>query len=215
MMAPLHQLRRLALSLLAAAALSACATGMTADDCASVDWTALGEADGRSGAPIEGFFRKQEQCAGFGLAPDSAAYEAGRARGLSAYCTPEGGWEAGRSGGVYRGVCPSDREAAFLDEFGLGARLYQFTSAYDAAAAAYEQAVADLDQHRRDLARAERRYDGGQLSTEGREKARQDIDYHRRSIDRIVEDLPLLRIDLDRARDALDDYRATLRRVGR
>lgn len=207
--------RRFALVSLVALSLGACATGMSAEDCASADWTALGEADGRSGAPMDGFLRKQERCAAFGLAPDSAAYEAGRARGLDAYCTPEGGWEAGRAGGVYRGVCPADRESAFLDEFGLGARLYQYTSAYDEAAAAYEEAVADLDQHRRDLARAERRYDGGQLSTEGREKARQDIDYHRRSIDRLVEDLPLLRIDLDRARDALDDYRATLRRVGR
>ena len=107
--------------LLGVAALSACATGMSADDCAGADWAALGEADGGLGEPLERFGKRAEQCAEYGFSPDRAAYESGRAAGLARYCSPEGGFDAGRSGAPYRGVCLPQDESQFLVEYDLWA----------------------------------------------------------------------------------------------
>ena len=203
--------------LLAASAglLSACASGMSKDACAGADWFALGEADGLAGEPSERLAKRAEACAEHGFPADVELYRAGRSVGLSRYCTPEGGFEAGRAGLAYRGVCSPEDEARFLPEFELGAEMFRVTTAYDAAVANYESAIEALDQHRYNLRISRRRFENPNLSTEDREKARQDMEHHRREIERIERDLPLLEVEIDRARDALDDFRAYMARLGR
>ena len=130
--------------LLTAASLSACGTVMTENDCAGADWRALGEQDGDQGLTFEQFGKRAEACAKFGFSADQAAYDAGRKAGLSRYCTPEGGFYAGRTGESYRGVCLPQDEELFLSEFELGAELYARETAYDKAIKDYEEAVQAL-----------------------------------------------------------------------
>ena len=179
------------------------------------DWASLGFADGESGAPANMVDKRRKDCRKHGLEVDLAAYAEGRTRGLALYCTPEGGFAAGKAGGEYLGVCPAEVEAAFLSDFELGAKLHALTAAREKAIADYETAIADLDQHRYLLGVAEKRYEKPSISNEDREQERQDMDYRRREIARIDNDLPLLLEAIDAGKSALDAYKAELAAMGK
>ncbi len=198
-----------------ALALAGCASGMSVADCSGADWTSLGFADGQSGAASNMVDKRRKDCREHGLDVDLAGYAEGRARGLALYCTPEGGFAAGRAGGEYLGVCPAEAEAAFLSDFELGAKLHALTAAREKAIADYETAVADLDQHRYLLGVAEKRYEKPSISNEDREQERQDMEYRRREIARIDNDLPLLLEAIDAGKSALDAFKAELAAMGK
>jgi len=200
---------------LVAVCLAACASTMSEDDCAAADWHALGEIDGALGETFERFSDRAKACANFGFSADQTAYDKGRIFGLTQYCTPESGFDTGRRGASYRGVCPAELEGPFLVEFEIGKELYHRQYAYDQSITKYDEATKSLERHKRDLRNARNRYRDDNLSNEDREIARQDIDYHRREIDALKYNLPLLEADIDRTGAELDDYRHYLTRQGR
>lgn len=203
-----------AIMALAGAALLAtgCATGMSETDCGRADWFAIGQQDGLVGEARDRFGARAEQCAAYGLPADYDRYFAGRDRGLDRYCTAEAGYEAGRSGQPYRGVCPPEREGAFLAEYNIGARLYQLTENHKSAAAAYETALSNLQQNRDALRRARDRLRAPDLPDAERVRLERDVERYRRDIDRAERDLPRLRREIDDAYGRLEDYREYLRR---
>ena len=205
-------LARRAAVCVAAGLFSGCAATMSAEDCAVADWARVGEADGAAGEPLEKFQDRADACQDHGFSADRTRYEEGRAVGLTAYCTPLRGFDAGRAGETYRGVCPQSAEPGFLAEFELGRQLRGFERAFDEAVNAYDDALKSLERHRRDLKSALARVDNGDLPQDDREKARQDADYHLREIERLEYDLPLLEVDIDRAGRELDEFTAWLDR---
>ncbi len=205
---------RMMLSLFGALALAGCATKMSEEDCAFADWAAIGDADGQAGAAREAFGRRAERCAAFGVTANYDAYFAGRERGLQAYCTPGSGYEAGRSGQEYRGVCPADIEAGFLEEYQIGRRLYELEQAHNAAVSAYDYAISSIDSSRDSIQRARKKLRESGLSEEDREKLRRRIESERRDIERTERELPYLASRIDEAFGRLQDYRAYLRRRG-
>jgi hypothetical protein len=192
-----------------AALLAGCAAGMTSADCAGADWTALGFADGQSGERAKMFEARARDCS-TGPAPDLAAYQAGRARGLEAYCTPQGAFDAGKAGEDYRGVCPREAEIAFMISFEQGSTLHMLTEAKEAAASDYDSAVADLDQHRYLLGVSEKRLLKPSISNEDRELERQDAEFHRREISRLETNLPEMLAAMEKTRTALAGYEKEL-----
>ncbi|MBP7002432.1 DUF2799 domain-containing protein [Amaricoccus sp.] len=86
-------------------ALGSCAT-LSEEACRGGDWRGVGYRDGAAGR-AEGFLSNHaEACAEYGIAPDVAAWRAGRAEGLRSYCTPANAFEAGLRGGRLNPVCP-------------------------------------------------------------------------------------------------------------
>ncbi|GAB4519756.1 MAG: hypothetical protein Kow00133_05690 [Amphiplicatus sp.] len=200
------------LGLAGALFLSGCATGMNEEQCAGADWYALGERDGLYGETLEKLDERAARCGAFGLPADIEAYRAGRERGLRRYCTPDAGYDAGRSGRPYRGVCPPAAEGPFLEEYHIGLRLYQLDRAHQAAIAALDRAVSTLESRRHSLRRAREKLRSEDLSDEERSKLQREVERHRREIDRIERDLPRLSAEIDSAFGRLEDYRAFLRR---
>lgn len=94
---------------------------MSESECLNADWRAVGEREGRSGSTRERLSRYIEACSQYGVIPDSRQYEAGYARGLTAYCTEDNGYREGREGGRYRRVCPAALEPGFLEGYDMGA----------------------------------------------------------------------------------------------
>lgn len=84
--------------------LGGCAT-IAEEDCAGMDWYALGIGDGRNGYPIDRINAHREACQGVGIAPDSQAWLDGRAEGLHEYCRLTNAIELGYAGSSYAGVC--------------------------------------------------------------------------------------------------------------
>ncbi|OFX00994.1 MAG: hypothetical protein A3E78_15355 [Alphaproteobacteria bacterium RIFCSPHIGHO2_12_FULL_63_12] len=191
-----------------------CASGMTTADCASADWTAIGLEDGRTGARPKLFDQRRKACEDAGASVDLAAYSAAREQGLKIYCTTQGGFNAGRDGAEYSGLCRGDDEMQFLESFALGAKLRVLTEAREAAVQDYEAAIADLDQHNYLLRVSEKRYAKPSISNEDREHERQDADFRRREIDRIENRLPHMLDEIENARAALESYRIELLSMG-
>ncbi len=96
----------------AAFALGSCAT-MSAEQCMAGDWSGQGYTDGLSGLTMSRLDDHAKACAEHGVTPDATAYAAGRREGLVHYCTPAKGFEVGRTGSGYAGVCPPELEAEF------------------------------------------------------------------------------------------------------
>jgi hypothetical protein len=111
--------------LLASLGAAACTT-LTVEErigaCQATDWATYGENDGRLGVAMAEREAKFTDCAALGYPADLAAYQAGRAEGLRAYCTLESGYEAGYAGRRYRNVCPPELEPAFRQGYEQGER---------------------------------------------------------------------------------------------
>lgn len=201
-------------SVAAALILSGCST-MSEEDCANADWVALGERDGRYGEADSKYDQRREQCAKYGLAGSADDYDRGRDRGLRSYCTPEAGFDAGRNGRAYNGVCPPEAEAAFLAEYRIGKQLFDLNAEVRRAQEAYDSARAAIDDQREKMDRARARLREEGLSDEERSDAQRDLDRARRELDRLERDLPRLGDDIRDAEGRLDDFRQFLARRNR
>jgi len=194
--------------------LAGCASGVSTAACTGADWTALGLADGKSGASDKQSNATIKVCSDAGFVVDAAAYRRAREEGLKHFCTAEGGFAAGRSGQKYEGACLGSDEATFLTSYALGGKLYTLTKAKEEAIREYENAVADLDQHRYLLRVAENRYLKPSISNEDREHERQDADFRLREIDRLEKKLPEMLDAIEMTKTALDAYRIELLSMG-
>jgi len=110
--------------------LSACAA-LSEQQCRTLSSGAIGEQDGRAGYPPSRFEDDLKACANHQLTLDRDAYLAGREQGLQSYCTPDNGTRVGLRGERYYGVCPKDREDAFLLRYWPAYVEYQRESFYD------------------------------------------------------------------------------------
>jgi len=79
-----------------ALALGACAT-MGEQECRSADWEALGRAEGARGAPAGQVESQRKACAKHGVTLQEVPWRVGYAKGIEEFCTPRGGYLAGRS----------------------------------------------------------------------------------------------------------------------
>ena len=104
--------------------LAAC-SGMSQNECQLADWQAVGYEDGARGQATEALGARRQACAKHGVTPDFSAYQAGRHAGLQEYCQARRGFNEGRRGAQYSGVCPAGLEADFLDGYTEGRTLYQ------------------------------------------------------------------------------------------
>jgi hypothetical protein len=109
-------------------ALSAC-SGMSEQACLGSDWRTIGFEDGTSGRPVSTIGNYRHACSKHGVSPDLDSYRAGHAEGVEIYCRPGHGFEVGRSGAIYQGVCPAGLEAEFVASYNSGRRLYELESA--------------------------------------------------------------------------------------
>lgn len=104
-------------------ALSGCA-GMDQAECESADWHMIGFEDGTAGRNQGSIGRYRKECADHGVTPNLALYQQGYAEGVRNFCTESNGFNYGRNGGGYQGVCPQDMEPDFLAGYSLGREHY-------------------------------------------------------------------------------------------
>lgn len=129
---------------LAALALSGCA-GMSADECVTGDWYAIGYEDGSRGYTADQLGNRRKACAKHGVTPDFQAYQDGRSEGLKEFCQPQRGFNLGAGGGRYSGVCPVHLEPGFLDAYRNGSELHALRSNVNAANYAINAKQNELD----------------------------------------------------------------------
>lgn len=186
-------------------ALGSCAT-MSAEQCMAGDWSGQGYADGASGLSMSRLSEHAEACAEHGVTPDASAYSAGREQGLVRYCTPASGFEAGRTGSGYGGVCPSYLEPDFIPAYHDGQIVHEVVTALATARSQVESLGDRLEEldDKITAKQAEARAEG--LTDEQREAVRnriQEIRRERADTER----------DWRRAQDSIDDAERDVRDV--
>ncbi|WP_332653411.1 DUF2799 domain-containing protein [Brevundimonas sp.] len=186
-------------------ALGSCAT-MSAEQCMAGDWSGQGYIDGQQGLTMSRLDDHAEACAKHGVTPDAAAYAAGRRQGLVSYCTPYKGFEVGRSGSGYAGVCPSELEADFMFAYRDGQVVHAAEQALSDARGRVDSLGARLEEldDKITAKQAEARADG--LTDEQRDQIRnriQEIRRERADTER----------DWRRAQDEVDDAERDVRDV--
>ena len=112
--------------------LAGCAS-LSEDDCKIGDWQGIGVVDGKAGYTSDKLNQHAKACSKYNVTPDVAAYMRGRTLGLQSYCTPSSGFEQGRKGRFYRGVCPVKIEERFKLGYALGREVYSAEGAADEA----------------------------------------------------------------------------------
>jgi len=189
----------------AALVLGSCAT-MSAEQCTAGDWSGQGYIDGQAGMTMSHLDEHTEACAKHGVTPDAAAYAAGRQQGLLHYCTPGKGFEVGRTGSGYAGVCPSDLEADFNYGYRDGQIVHEAEAALSRARSRVDSFGARLEELDEKIVakQAEARAEG--LTDEQRDQVRNRIAEIRRE-----------RADTERdwrrAQDEIDDAERDVRDV--
>lgn len=131
-----------------------CAT-LSEDQCQTGDWAGIGYSDGANGHGTGRFGDHAKACEQFGVVPDQAVYMTGRARGLTVYCQPGRGFQVGRSGNSYGGVCPTSLEGPFLGGYSDGRIVWETQQRYDRAQSAINAATSRSDDIERRMREAE------------------------------------------------------------
>lgn len=191
----------------AALALGSCAT-ITKDQCLAGAWGEVGFRDGSEGYPMSVLDDHAKTCAEYGVVPEPAVYRSARADGLNLYCRPERGFQEGREGDTYKGVCTPAQEEAFLPAYQDGQTVHAVEQALARARSSVESLgsrLEELDEKIR-AKQAEARAEG--LTDEQREAVRsriQEIRRERAETER----------DWRRAQDAIDDAERDVRAVRR
>lgn len=104
--------------------LSGCAT-LSKEECEVANWETIGFEDGSKGYASNRVSNHREACAEYGVAPNLEKYLAGHKRGIRLYCVPGKGFELGRSGTAYDGICPGDLEQSFLASYRQGFKVHE------------------------------------------------------------------------------------------
>ena len=189
----------------AALTLGSCAT-MSEEQCLAGDWSGQGYSDGLAGLTMSRLDEHAEACAKHGVAPDAAAYAAGRRQGLVQYCTVDKGFEVGRTGSAYAGVCPRDLEGDFLYAYRDGQVVHAAEQALSDARSRVDSLGARLEELDEKIIakQAEARADG--LTEAQREAVR-------RRIAEIRRERAATERDWRRAQEAIDDAEREVRDV--
>ncbi len=115
-------------SLVLALSLSACASGLSKQECQLADWRTIGYEDGVRGLPQSRIGEHRKACAGHGVALNLDAYRSGWEEGVHSYCQPGNAYRLGRAGSRYNGVCPAALEPGFLQAYGHGREIHTLES---------------------------------------------------------------------------------------
>ena len=164
---------------------SGCAT-LSEGECYTADWYQLGRMDGQQGYERSRLYDHRKACAEYGVRPDATAYYRGRQVGLATYCTAANGYDEGRAGHSYRGVCPAKYERRFLAAYRDGKLVHEVEE--------------DIEAVERDIDREEGVLDDDDSSAEAREDARREL----RSL---YDQMRRLNRELNRLERSLPHYR--------
>lgn len=117
--------KRVAISIALAILVSGCASGLSKDECHTINWRTIGFEDGVNGLPEARVSQHRKACARHGVALQLDSYRDGRDEGIIQYCQSGNGYRQGRTGRQYAGVCPAEMEPDFLRAYNHGRELYE------------------------------------------------------------------------------------------
>lgn len=104
--------------------LTSCAT-ISENECRSVEWYNLGYNDGAQGRNSGRIIKYRKECPKFGVVVDNTLYQKGYEEGIKKYCNPINGYNLGRRGRAYRGICTGPSAKEFLEYYEKGYKIFK------------------------------------------------------------------------------------------
>ncbi|MDP2575552.1 DUF2799 domain-containing protein [Vibrio penaeicida] len=96
-------------------------TSMSIEECQTTHWRDLGYQQGQVGENPNIINDYAKDCSEGGINVDKEAWSQGYERGLVQYCSPRNGYQEGRNGRSYYGVCDNEQ---FNKNYELGRQAY-------------------------------------------------------------------------------------------
>ena len=194
-------------------ALAGCAT-MSAMDCVTADWETVGENDGTQGQPLSLMQTRKSDCLKHAVRLDEEAYMRGRAEGLLRYCTVKGGFEAGRHGHTYHGVCSGSAHAAFNRGYMRGNGVWEAEQFLSQADREVNDARTRVDRLERAIDELEDLIDDKDSTEEDRKKWRTQIRDNEKKLRRLRDRVQDLIAKRERAWHNLQNVKEAAKRDG-
>ena len=154
--------------------MAGCAS-MSENECRVADWRMVGYEDGARGRGGDAIGTHRRACAKANVTPDFSAYEEGRRDGLRQFCHPANGYQIGRGGVRYTGVCPADLEDEFLIAYREGHTIHRLESDVRAAEHDIRRIEKRIEKMEIDLEDAEIELVAEGVSTEERKRLLNDV----------------------------------------
>ena len=187
---------------------------MSADECATSDWSAVGYEDGSRGYTSERFGNHREACAKHGVTPDFQAYQQGRTGGLVEFCQPSRGFNLGASGSSYNGVCAANLEPDFLDAYRVGQQLHTLRSNVSSANSQIYVKESEIEDIERYIVKKEALLIAEETSAEDRVRALADLKRHSERIGVLETEIGLVIADRALHERDLQNYQQTVEAYG-
>jgi len=191
----MREAQKLILVFTMALGLHGCAT-LDREECLTADWTLIGVEDGSNGRPFSCIGEHREACAEYQVTPNLNTYTTGRNQGLKNFCTEASGYNSGRRGDYYNGVCMGESEIAFLSGYHDGKLLHRAQSTRDDVADQLNHRKRKLRTIINTLSQKKQRLDTEELTKEKRTELRADMKDLRRSKHRIKHKIHRLKLEL-------------------
>ena len=109
--------------LVIATVLSGCAT-LSKSECQVANWQAIGYTDGTQGRYPDYVMQHAKACGKIDILPDTKAWESGRQKGLTQYCTPANAYQLGTKGKTLNAVCPTHQLSTLTAAHEQGQDIY-------------------------------------------------------------------------------------------
>ena len=148
---------------------------MNRSECLNADWYLVGLEDGSKGYPVSQVGKHRKACAEYQVSPDFSDYENGHSAGLQLFCTERNGFLLGNRGGQYNGVCPPDRESAFVNGYQSGRELYASRNDAKQAASALKSLQEETERLRDQISYKEKLLISDQTSEVDRRRLLENI----------------------------------------
>ena len=161
--------------------MAGCAT-LNESECRNADWFMIGIEDGTAGKLPSHVGQHRKACAKHDITPDLFAYRSGHAEGVKQYCTEARGFETGRNGHTYNGVCPPELEDGFLAGYGIGRKFYDLAEAIRKATSAIAADRDTIEELRDAVHTKEQRLVSDDASEAERTRLLQEIKKNQRKI---------------------------------
>lgn len=134
--------------------LNGCAT-MNEAGCRNADWKIIGMEDGSEGRLPAYLGEHRSACSRYNIKPDLNIYLTGHEIGVRQYCTEANGYNVGKNGDKYNGVCPSSLEADFLETYEYGHEHYLLQSEIDSLESSIRYNKGEIEELEEEISKLE------------------------------------------------------------
>jgi len=192
--------------LFAVSGLLACTSNapVSRTQCEVGDWETIGHRDGAQGRRSTALLELQEACIEYGYRAEREPYMRGWSVGAREYCAPSNGFTVGERGGRHENICPDDLRADFAAAYQRGRTIHLARTSVEELEERIEAGTVRLEEVRADLISTAAAQLNPLLTPTRRGELVAELQGLNDEKNRLVEELPQWREDLERQRRALE-----------